>query len=310
MKRSAKSTTPYSAVGEIGTSVPALKHFFRCLERPGDTTMYDSKGGVVWHPYDVAGYGLDFDVNGTSNTVCPVGIAETIPAPITGDWHIFDHTKACLVVVSAQVFKDPSITKTDTRFALGNVNTFPPYEQGGIGLSNGPFHFVYKAGGPGTTNTWTAHASLSLIPSMTGINIGDVGAADNTRYKKYPDGTAIGSVNTTYFEYKDLDPTLAFEPHDILLVGYKDFDQSGMYKCTELSTQEWYVYTWLAPQDNTVNTSLVVQPCMRVSNLAMYGAAIFEFDQLPADHELACTWMAQEWKRGNRVIWPGWVGKS
>ena len=50
----------------------------------------------------------------------------------------------------------------------------------------------------------------------------------------------------------------------------------------------------------------------RADGLALYGWAAFSFTNgLPADRDTAYKWMAAEWaSRGNRYLWPGWIGTT
>jgi len=44
---------------------------------------------------------------------------------------------------------------------------------------------------------------------------------------------------------------------------------------------------------------------------ALYGMAIFTFaTTVPANYQAAIAWMAHQWSRGNKVIYPGWKGLS
>lgn len=42
----------------------------------------------------------------------------------------------------------------------------------------------------------------------------------------------------------------------------------------------------------------------------IYGIAIFYFDEIPGDWQSALLWMRDQWAAGNKVIYPGWKGRS
>lgn len=49
---------------------------------------------------------------------------------------------------------------------------------------------------------------------------------------------------------------------------------------------------------------------LSAGNTSLYGFAYFFFDTLPTDIEQAVAWMTQEWRAGNKQIYPGWKGRS
>jgi len=323
LKKVAKAVTPYSLVGETGANVPALKHFFRCLETSG-TTMTDSKGGVVCdfadHRGVATGYTLGFSENGSTGTVAIKGMqGNSVPVALkTGTWHTFGGTKAVLALCVYRLFDDPITTTYHARFSLGDVNFHDSYygdnaiQYAGIGMSSGPFHCYLGATSGAVYGGWKVEANVADSAAMMVIATDSMVAPSGTNIKAYPDTVKITSIDE-HFLYQDLSIAGGIlDPHDLMTVLAYDPSGTQSYVNYNVDTQIWNTYGYKIVNDTYANnTTWKPNDCMRATNVAVYGYALFEFENgLPSDQLLACTWMAQEWKRGNRVIWPGWVGVS
>lgn len=289
MKRAAKAVTPYSGVGETGANVPALKHFFRCLETTG-TALTDSKGGCV---LDVPS--LVFNAQNSSNTVAPRGIlVASDPVPLTtGTFHTFDPTKTVMFLVAARKIVAEGADADQPRFALGDVNDRLGYANpAGLSVSNSA-KFHTTAGDAGGANQWRAITD----PAFPGDAVYD----SNT-------GLPLTALNGNF---NLVDPTnsasAAGDGQDIFVLLVHEPSGTKLGAAYDITTQTKWMYGWTTTSD-TLTQAWQPNPCMRITQLAVYGAAVFEFTTRPSDYLLASTWMAQEWKRGNRVIWPGWIG--
>jgi hypothetical protein len=88
-----------------------------------------------------------------------------------------------------------------------------------------------------------------------------------------------------------------------------------------LASGTWIGKTTTA-HEGTVNISSITNKVgVRGAN-AFYGFAVFKFDALPADYELACKWMARHWYLQHAAraagtvatikstLWPGWAGRT
>lgn len=290
-----RNVVPYSAVGETGENVPALKHFFPMSERTG-TIITDTKGGCVW---DVAAGGRIFEFD-RGNTPSPtvslcMGLGEAPIDLASGTWHPFSSTKTVIAMHVGRKIFPPDGDTSQTRFAIGDVNGIVYAAPAGMGFANSPaWHTSVSTGDE--LNKWRIIASASAVPGDAVLDTG---------------GVIINSINY-HFDYANpLDPNESplSETNDIfsLLVHQPGGEKS--LTAYRVDDRFKWMYGWATTTD-TLHEDITFNPCMRITQLASYGYAFFEFDILPEDYLLATTWMAQEWKRGNRVIWPGWIGKT
>lgn len=340
LRNSNKATqvTPYSHVGELGYNVPALKHFFRCLELSG-TSMYDSKGGCVWD-VSVTGKSLAFNHSGSNYSVAPVGLGiNDPPIPLAkGNFHTFAGTKPIIALYSARMIEDALITTSTTgatRFAIGDINNLLGYAAPhGLGFSNGNFHCALGWNALLGNNQFRLEATNSAglplagrlirsnlshmipltgesksTPAQEAQQVIDYSTGPFSTYNMYP----IQNVDN-HFHYKDFDMegtlgTPVKEVRDLLtFLVYDPVGGNSHFICADLDTGGFWTYAW-GVVANTLTQPFTPNPCMRTSSIALYGYAVFEFDGgLPTDWQIAIPWMAQEWKRGNKVIWPGWIG--
>lgn len=313
-----KTVVPYSKVDIGGESVPALKHFFKCNETTG-TTLTDSKGGVVCDVSNDLGvstsYYLGFNQNSSDHTVAILGMASN-SAPIRlskGAWHTFTSTKGLLALCVSRVIDDPVNTSSHARFSIGDVNnlrgeyTTPT----GLGFSSGPFHVAIGASTSISDPFGYWRVDASGTPPGVAITLAST-EAPGTNHKVLPDvGTPVITSIDNHFLYKDLNITAGvLEPHDIMELAVHMPSGTKSLTAYDVTTRAFFTYGWTTASDTlTTMPTWQPNPCMRSNNMALYGYALFEFTNgIPSDYILACTWMAQEWKRGNKVIWPAWIG--
>lgn len=299
MKRAPKTLTPYSLVKETGSNVPALKHFFPMTERSG-TIITDIKGGCVWD-VSVGGHTLLFNQHNTLNTVEPYGmlssgaVVDAYPVQLaSGNFHTFNADKPIIVLFAGRKTQPVDGDADQPRFSIGDNNGVLSYDTpAGIATSNSTlFHCLLGTQDNGnkwrvaTSGTPAGDAVIDTNTSQPLVILGDnfdlVDPADSS--------SAAG-------DGQDVMQLIVWEP-------------AGTKSATayDITTRTRWMYGWTTTND-TLAAPFTPNPCMKAHGWACYGYAIFEFTALPSDYLLACTWMAQEWKRGNRVIWPGWIGK-
>jgi len=333
LKSKGRAVTPYSLVGETGENVPALKHFFRCTETAG-TTITDIKGGVVWSPVSVnSNDSLVFNYNGSTGTVGVLGVETGPDKPvelISGAWHTFSGTKPILVVCAARKFLDPNNTETIVpasgsekgfaRVAIGDVNNINTVNgtvyavPQGLGIAGSPLHVACGYNNTYATATFGGKKSVRLEPNNSYMTLtGDIAEPNPTVWT----GSQAYLNSFSYkFDYEGFDPERVspapvVAKNDVEWIFARDtvgaVNQISVY---QLDTHtRWLHGVLVAPSEDTLNIPFTPNPCMRIQNLALYGYAVFEFEtSLPSDWEMASLWMTQEWKRGNRVIWPNWIG--
>lgn len=300
MKRAARSVVPYSAVRETGANVPALKHFFRCLETSG-TVMTDSKGGCVWD-LSAGGYSLLFDRAGSVGTVAPTMTRLNNPLPLaSGVFHTFDSAKASLVLsvvrsLTPYGFEDATTTGQDDyrpKTSIGDINGLTGLysTKVGIGLSNEDTVHAVWGTSPSTMEKVAAPSSGSTtLPVYSNAYCDLVGFLHGTRITRM----------AGYYYGQDTNLIGKYNPASAASFNTYDTDGANLQLFCEVESSSTL---------RGSGTTYTPNPCMWFHNVAVYGYAIFEFENgFPADIDLACIWMAQEWKRGNRVIWPGWIG--
>lgn len=253
--------------------------------------MTDSKGGCVWEP-TLGGKQLLFNQGGTSGTVATDMLQSDVPIPLkSGEFHTFDATKTTVIVLAGNVLStyDDETVDNRTRFALGDINNLTGLyaDHYGIGISSNPsFHIAFG----GTPAIGVAGAAQSEIDVLNPLQVYPVGYST--------EGLPV-SVLAGYYNAQDMFVRGVYHP-------------TVLPDC-DAYTLDAYVDQINAPKVVTTtlcNTSTLWQPnpCLRFAKFALYGYAIFEFDTLPSDYAIATLWMAQEWKKGNRYIWPGWIG--
>jgi len=309
LKTTHRAITPYSAA-TTGADVPALKHFFRCLETSG-TTLTDQIGGCQ---IDLTGINavpaeelvpaipaeFYYDLTGTVPSVATnyQGTANGIPIALSkGQWHTFTESKDLLIVCSGRVVQSSAggtITDPYVRVALGDTNAMVTADtvHTGLGISSSPTFHTYLGHHSGEGNAArmavNAAAPLQVYPSGATLPIGK------------SIGDPILNVETTYYNQADITFVLTkVAGQNPTLIAYITDSWVGQIDTPSMTV------------DTLVGTSEQWQPSpyMRFANIALYGYAVFEFEAgLPSDYAFASMWMGQEWKRSNRVIWPQWVG--
>ena len=289
--------------------------------------MVDSAGGCV---VDFAAHGgtgnLLFNTNGSRGTVQPIGMpagaVNNTPTPLaSGTWHTFAGTKPIVGVYAARYAIDPLLVfgaaplasgNADARCSLGDINNIglPNGDKyatpAGVGMAGSVFHCAL---GTDASNQWKVTSFFRDV--APGITV----EPDLVNYP--PDGigsTTLAWLNTIGFKfaYDEFHPYRATPPaalveRDITVIMI--FDPIGgtkTYKVFDTDTLTPIIETNTTTTD-TLGSAFTPNPCLRISNLALYGYALFEPDALQSGMEGYCQWMGQRWKGGERVIHPAIV---
>jgi hypothetical protein len=197
------------------------------------------------------------------------------------------------VFAGRKIQPDPSDTADQPRFSIGDNNGRLSYTTpAGIALSNSTvFHGLFGTQDVG--NKWRVSAS--------GTPPGDAVIDSNTLLPLALLGDNFDLADPTN------SASAAGDGQDIMQLMVWESGGTKRLSAYDLTNRTEWIYGWTTTHD-TLAASFQPNPCMKVHGWACYGYAVFEFTTLPSDYLLASTWMAQEWKRGNRVIWPGWIG--
>lgn len=326
MKVPAKNIKPYSSFGETGENVPALKHFFRCLEGAGNS-LFDDIGGVE---LDASLGGFTTTWDSTNHAVSWSMLISSQPiANAAGEWCRIYPTNKVLVLAVFDVLS-PNSTEY-VRCSIGDINGHlgTTIVKAGLGMSGSPPHCAFTADtstgtrkgcyttiatgpevGPGAPNYDAAAFTTSLDPvddTYASTHGGFVYTYDGTTSNTYKfinaDSSAdVVTCNYTHgATYKDLTVTPTPNLYDPVGGPYRD----NFYEQPPV----WDLNPATGIADGT--TYMQPNPAWRFANIRLYGYALFVFnDTLPADWQTAYKWMANQWRQGNRVIYPGWIGKT
>lgn len=312
-------------LGSNTRPLPAsLKHFFKALERPGTTAITDSAGGCV---VDFAAYGgtgnLLFDTNGSYGTVQPIGMpsgaTNNIPTPLaSGAWHTFAGTKPIVGLYSARYAIDPLLVfgaaplasgNADARCSLGDINNIglpsgTKYATpAGVGMAGSVFH---AAIGTDASNQWKVTSFFRDIAP---------GATVEPDLVNYPPdmvgSSTLAWLSTIgfkfaydeFYPYRTSPPAALVERDITVVMIYDPVGGTKSYKVFDTDTLTPIIETNTTTTD-TLSSSFTPNPCLRISNLALYGYALFEFDAMPAGMETYAKWMGQRWKNKEMVIHP------
>lgn len=289
--------------------------------------MRDSAGGVEID-YSAGGgrCALLYDQNGSSRTVCPIGVPTSgLPIPLSvGGWHTFQPNQTMVVMYSARYFIDPTTllgaaplasSTANSRFALGDINNlgradgskYVPAQ--GFGLAGSSFHTAI--GEYNSTNTWKKDSYFQDTAP---------GATVEPDLINYPPDM-IGSTTQVWlrhigfkFAYDGFYPyrsAPSLVQRDITTVAI--YDPVGLVKryiVYDTNTWKVIIEAMSTPNDGFVSP-ITPSPCVRITNLALYGYAAFQFSSgLPNDYLVAIQWMAQRWAQGERLVYPKWMGLS
>lgn len=323
------------------TDVASCRHFFRCLDTDG--IMRDGVGGVTLASGAALSTGgnllitYDSDLMSLSNNMTN-GVN---PVAVGGAWATFGDGKAILAIYCGRV-----TTPADVRFAMGDVNGTMGGPAYGIGLpGNTAPHIAVK--GPNGTNKYVqsglsisslnggggytpgltaAHAPgtngtgvLMAAPTLSGgvitavpfihagydfilgtdpvkngtIDLSQVGVPPAT----YTVSAGLAAGLGSYHVGKDVMILAKYTPGDPTYLSAFDAENGTEYfRCTTESGTTAFDVGAFTPD-----------AYLRWSGLSLYGAAVFEFDAIPADWWPAALWMAGAWKNGDKYLWPGWA---
>lgn len=309
----------------------ALKHFFKCQERSGQT-MTDSVGGVVFDPSVIAGRSIAFNQNGSVGTVCPIGhgVNDKAIQIASGTFHTFAGNKPIVTIIAARYFTDSLLPispdpRNDggTRFAIGDINGIGTIDgvfygtPGGIGLVG---DHTAMGNNSAAVNTWKASFIYGDGTGLAGAGIstpGYVVEPDTANYPVDPNKSATTrwlekidfKFNYDAFYPYRVSPPAAMVTRDLLFVSVHDaVGGTKTYEIYDIDTGTLYLKSDSASL-NSLSGTFTPNPCMRVTNLALYGYAIFEFSNgLPTDWLAAAQWMGRRWKSSpsERVVYPLW----
>ena len=193
---------------------------------------------------------------------------------------------------------DNTVTPDGTKLTVGGVSSNGPVSNGvafpDVGLTDD--FVILFAGSPGAASSVggagagvsvvtfsTAAAVLNLIADTDGNSDANATAlcdASTEMAGFYSDrGDALG--NGAVFTFMETDGTTMATEHVTITNADAEIDFNGTSARLNLT-----------------------------ASTVIYGVAIFQFSEIPSDVLTAVRWMNYQWRLGNKVVYPGWKGKT
>ncbi len=328
---------------ETGANTPCLKHFFRCLETSG-STWSDSQGGIVWpgpaEGFTFAnGWVMPMGTDNEAPTMLTRGSWHSFTATESAliiyagrlSAAAAPRTRFALGDINSMLAgtNGAGFGLSDGSFhtALGINGVSVPRITMGAPLQNSTAviyggttytsvpALLIPAPVNGVQAVGTPTMSGGTSGSVTGATLSNFGTnypTDSSTLGQCSGGGASGTQVEVIFSANPSGPTVlgtTFDGDDVIVAARYTPGSILKYSAWQLGTGTLLLDA--TAQSSTTLNAGAFQPfgCMRTSGVGFYGAAVFAFQNgLPADIYSAIMYLGAQWKAGNRLSYPGWIG--